>query len=68
MSGLDVLGVFLVIIVVWVIGYMRTHNILGKRAINARAAQNLCSKYNQKVIRGKDGRFKSVVSPHIKKV
>lgn len=68
MSGLDVLGVVLVIIVVWFIGYMRTHNILGKRAINKRAAQNLCKKYNPHVVRGRDGRFKSVVSPHIKKV
>jgi len=63
-----VLGVVLGIIVVWGIGYVRTNNILGKRAMNNRATQNLCSKYNPHVVRGKDGRFKSVLSPHIKKV
>lgn len=68
MSALGVLMVFLGIILVWGIGFLRTQNILGKRAVNKRAAQNLCSKYNQKVIRGRDGRFKSVKSPHIRKV
>ena len=59
---------FIVMIVIWLlIRFMRNHYILGKRAINQRAKQNLCKKYNPNVIRGKDGRFKRVQSPHLNK-
>ena len=68
MSVIDIFPFVLVIVIWLIIRYMRNHYILGQRAIKERAAQNLCSKYNKKVIRGKDGRFKSVQSPHISKV
>jgi|TARA_R110000803_G_scaffold167478_2_gene230753 hypothetical protein len=67
MNTLAVLGVVLGIIVIWAISFMRNCDILGKIGVNKRITQNLCKKYNQKVIRGKNGRFKSVKSPHIKK-
>lgn len=72
----EVLAIVLCVIVVIVliaIGMFRTHNILGHRAQMIRYKQNLSSKYNKNVVRGKDGRFKSkniynsVQSPHIKK-
>jgi flagellar biogenesis protein FliO len=59
---------FIVLFLIWIaIRFMREHYILGRRAINKRATQNLCSKYNPHVVRGKDGRFKSVQSPHLNK-
>ena len=68
MNTLAVLGVVLGIIFIWAISFMRTCDILGKIGVNKRITQNLCKKYNQKVIRDNNGRFKSVKSPHIKKV
>jgi flagellar biogenesis protein FliO len=67
MSFLEI-SPFLIVLLIWlIIKVMRNHYILGKRAVNQRAKQNLCKKYNPNVIRGKDGRFKRVQSPHLNK-
>ena len=67
MSLIDIFPFVLVIVIWLVIRFKRNHYILGKRAITQRAKQNLCKKYNPNVIRGKDGRFKRVQSPHLNK-
>lgn len=57
----------LVVIAIIAIKMFKSHYILGKRAVKLRHKQNLSEKYNPYVIRGKDGRYKSVRSPHLNK-
>jgi len=64
---LIILVCVVVVIAIIAIKMFREHTILGKRAVNIRHKQNLSEKYNPNVIRGKDGRYKSVQSPHLKK-
>ena len=56
-----------VVIAIIAIKMFKAHNILGKRAVKLRHKQNLSEKYNPHVVRGKDGRYKSVRSPHLNK-